>query len=292
MPTTKHLPTSIRIFLASGTPDGIRIVEKSNWTGKAVVAGRSQMKDALQRPELTGPGVYILTGPGEGIARRIYIGESDTLATRLKQHGAKEFWTQFIAFTSTNEGLNKASVRYLETQLVNLAREANRWEIENDVVMEQPVLSEPDRADAEWFLAEMLQIYPILGVDAFSSGKKEATHDESVSSSDSAERLTLSMRGVRAYGRESGDEFIVLEGSGAHKGVVPSATAYLRDLRAELIERGVLEKSGDRYRFTQDYPFSSPSQAAGVIVGGSTNGRTAWKDERGRTLRELQDGEG
>lgn len=110
MTTTSPRPTSIRIFLATGTPDGIRLVEKSNWTGKAVVAGRSQLKDALKRPELSGPGVYILTGPGSGIARRIYIGESDALSTRLNQHHSREFWTQFVAFSSTNEGLNKASV--------------------------------------------------------------------------------------------------------------------------------------------------------------------------------------
>ncbi len=35
MSTTSPRPTSIRLFLADGTPDGIRIVEKSNWTGVA-----------------------------------------------------------------------------------------------------------------------------------------------------------------------------------------------------------------------------------------------------------------
>lgn len=39
--------------------------------------------------------------------------------------------------------------------------------------------------------------------------------------------------------------------------------------------------------FTQDYP--SPSTAAGVVVGGSANGRTAWKNEHGVTLKKLQD---
>lgn len=35
-------PTSIRIFLADGTPEGVRVISKSNWTGQAVVASRSR----------------------------------------------------------------------------------------------------------------------------------------------------------------------------------------------------------------------------------------------------------
>lgn len=286
MTTTNPRPTSIKIFLATGTPDGIRIVEKSNWTGKAVVAGRSQLKDALKRPELAGPGVYILTGPGSGIARRIYIGESDTLSTRLNQHQSREFWTQFIAFASTNEGLNKASIRYLETRLVTLAREANQWEVENGPVSEEPVLSEPDRHDAEWFLGEMLQIYPLLGVDAFeSAGREQSTPAES-------DLLFLKERGANARGREVADEFVVLEGSFARPNETGSAAPYIRDLRRELLERNVLRPEGKLLIFTQDYRFSSPSQAASVLVGGSSNGRKAWKDGEGVTLKANQEGRG
>ena len=49
-------PTSIKLFLADGSPDGIRIVEKSNWTGRAVVASRAQLSEVLQRDELARPG--------------------------------------------------------------------------------------------------------------------------------------------------------------------------------------------------------------------------------------------
>ncbi len=63
---------------------------------------------------------------------------------------------------------------------------------------------------------------------------------------------------------------------------------YMRDLRKQLLEREVLVAEGDQLVFTQDFRFASPSTAAGVVVGGSANGRLAWKDERGRTLKELQ----
>ena len=120
-------PTSIRIFLADGVPEGLRIVEKSNWTGRAVVAGRGQISHALGRDELGQPGVYVLTGPAEEGAPRLYVGEADVLRERLRQHVAgKDFWTRFVAFTSTNEGLNKAHVRYLESRLIELAKAANQ----------------------------------------------------------------------------------------------------------------------------------------------------------------------
>jgi len=47
--------TSIRICLADGVPEGLRSVEKSNWTGRAVVASRSQLDRALSRDELGQP---------------------------------------------------------------------------------------------------------------------------------------------------------------------------------------------------------------------------------------------
>lgn len=58
--------------------------------------------------------------------------------------------------------------------------------------------------------------------------------------------------------------------------------------RAALIENGVLQATTDRYRFTQDHTFESPSTAAGVVLGRSSNGREAWKDPAGRSLKEIQ----
>jgi hypothetical protein len=32
-------PFSIKVFLPNGQPDGLRIVDKSNWTGRGIVLG-------------------------------------------------------------------------------------------------------------------------------------------------------------------------------------------------------------------------------------------------------------
>lgn len=277
-------PTSIRIFLADGSPDGIRIVEKSNWTGRAVVASRTQLPDALARDELTRPGVYVLAGTGDDGESRLYIGEADVLGDRLRSHASrKDFWTWCVAFTSADENLNKAHVRYLECRLLTLARTANQWTVENAAAPNEPPLSEADRADADWFLSEMLVIYPILGIDAFEAAASEAAPPGG------ADDLVLEQRGGHGRGRETKDGFVVLADSRARASEVASAKPWLTDLRRKLIERGVLVAEDGSLRFSQDYRFTSPSSAAAVLVGGSANGRKAWRTNDGRTLREVQE---
>ena len=289
MSTPVPRPTSIRIFLADGVPEGLRIVEKSNWTGRAVVASRAQLSRALRRDELSQPGIYILTGESEDGAQRIYIGEADVLRDRLKQHDVgKDFWTRLVAFTSTNEGLNKAHVRYLESRLVGLAKDANQWELENGTQPAPPPLSEADKADAEWFLAEMLLIFPLLGVDAFETAAAQARSMGPGKGGDSPE-LYLRGRGADATGREVADGFIVLKGSRARAREVDSIHNYMRSTRKQLKERGVLVADGEHLVFSQDFRFTSPRTAAGVVVGGNANGRLEWKDETGRTLKSLQE---
>jgi hypothetical protein len=43
---------SVRIFIPSGEPEALRIVEKSNWTGQGLAFPRSLYAEARQRPEL------------------------------------------------------------------------------------------------------------------------------------------------------------------------------------------------------------------------------------------------
>lgn len=276
-------PTSISIFLADGMPDGIRVIEKSNWTGKAVVASRAQLPQALGRKEFDRPGVYVLTGPGDTGARRLYIGEADVLKDRLKQHAAqKDFWTQFIAFTSTDENLNKAHVRYLESRLIRLAKKANQWQIENGNEPSEPSLAEREQAHAELFLAEMLVIYPILGVDAFEDAAVEKAEADTAT-------LFLKERGAEGRGLETKDGFIVFAGSKGRTTENNSIHAYMSEIRKDLLARGVMVLQDGQFVFTQDYRFSSPTLGAAVLIGGNSNGRVAWKTADGRTLKSVQE---
>lgn len=201
--SVKPLGASIRIYLADGGADGVWVVEKSNWTGKALMAPRTRYKDLRSRPDLDGPGVYLLAGPTESglTALRIYIGETDDLPRRLDGHNRnKDFWNRVVVFTSKDDNLNKAHIRYLEARLISLASLANRAELENGTVGSFPSLSEPDTAEAEAFLAEMLLIYPVLGLQLFQKAEEQAS---------SSVRLYLAGKDTRAEGAETADGFVV-----------------------------------------------------------------------------------
>lgn len=275
---------SVRIFIPFGEPEGLRIVEKSNWTGQGFVFPRAQYAEIRQRSELNRTGVYVLWGPGEsGQLPRVYVGEGDLVRPRLDLHiKQKDFWTHAVAFTSKDQNLNKAHVQYLEARLVELAREAKRAELDNANVPQVPALSEADVADAEGFLRDLLLCLPVVGLSLFEKSKAGAAKSRD---------LYLKAKGIEARGVDGREGFVVRAGSQAVKDEVASCHAYLVDLRRSLLEQNVLEPAGEGYRLTQDYTFNSPSTAAGVLLGRSANGRIEWKDAKGRTLREIQEAE-
>lgn len=275
---------SVRIFIPSGEPEGLRIVEKSNWTGQGIVFPRAQFAEVRRRPELNRTGVYVLWGPGESSQLpRVYVGEGDLVRPRLDEHAKqKDFWTHAVVFTSKDQNLNKAHVQYVEARLVELAREAKRAELDNSNIPQIPALSEADAADAEGFLGDLLLCLPIVGVSLFEKAKAGAAKTRN---------LFLKAKGIEARGVDGSEGFVVRAGSQAVKDETPPCHAYAVDLRRSLVQQGVLEPDGAGYRLTQDYSFNSPSTAADVLLGRSSNGRTEWKDAKGRTLKEIQEAE-
>jgi hypothetical protein len=60
-------------------------------------------------------------------------------------------------------------------------------------------------------------------------------------------------------------------------------------LRDKLVADNTLVRDGDHWRFSKDTEFSSPSAAAAVIHGGGANGLTAWKNQDGKTLKQVEE---
>jgi hypothetical protein len=145
---------TIRLFLVDGTTNGLTTAELSNWTGIGVKVPRIKIKEYSNRPEFQKPGVYILIGKGENNEDIIYIGEAELIGDRLAHHIAdKDFWNDVIFFGSKDKYLNKASVKYLENRLHDLALRANRYAIYNQNIPTRSELSEAEQADLEEFLS-------------------------------------------------------------------------------------------------------------------------------------------
>jgi hypothetical protein len=277
---------SVRVFLPDGDPDGLKVVEKSNWSGRGLVIPRPIFGTAKGRDDLSRTGVYLLVGSTDASPLpKVYIGEGDPVRPRLEQHAKqKDFWTHAVVFTSKDANLNKAHVQRLEARLVGLARASKRSVLDNGNVPAPPSLSEADIAEVEGYLDDLLLCLPILGYGFFEPPPARTRK---------AVELRLAAKGIEAEGYESPAGFVVRVGSRAvgDDKVVPSIHAYLRDLRVELMRQGVLRQAGNGFEVTQDYTFASPSTAAGVLLGRSANGRIEWATKDGRTLKSIQDAE-
>jgi hypothetical protein len=206
-------PFTIRIFVPDGDPEGVRIIDRMNWTGLGIVFPREKWPATKQRAEFSQPGVYVLTGyrGADDQLPTVYIGEGDVLRSRIDAHFQnKDFWDRGIVFTASNNSLNKAHVRWLESALVSRAVQAQRCILDNGTEPQQVGLSEAERADTEGFLREVLQILPLVGLRAFEIPKPVATPQTSVAAPVVAALGTATLDTVIVPAQQDGFEKVFL----------------------------------------------------------------------------------
>ncbi|ANG63553.1 hypothetical protein A8C75_14440 [Marinobacterium aestuarii] len=276
---------TIKLFLIYGDSKRLRTAELSNWSGKAVGAPRTELDELLAREELLQSGVYILTGynPASG-APLAYIGEAEVLKDRLKAHKSKEFWVQATVFISKDENLTKSHIRYLEGRLIEEAKSAARYDLDNGQASGSR-LPESDREDMEIFLSKIQQLLPVLGSELLTP-----VVNRTAEPSENHEQLVCAIKGIEAHGEQTSSGFVIFKGSRAVLADRPSAAIqhpFVVTLRQKLVAEGVLVEDGSSYLFTKDTEFTSPSSAAAVVHGGGANGLIAWKNAQGQTLKGL-----
>ena len=290
---------TIRIYLADGTPTGIRHAEVVNWTGQAIICPRGRVGELAQWLESQRPGVYVLFGEDEsGSKEKAYIGEAENVLTRLQSHlKNKDFWDRVVFFTSKDENLTKAHVKYLEARMVELTLQAGRVVLENGTAPQLPSLPRADRDAMEEFLDPARILLAALGslilhpLPKKPQGGGPAAGGKSGPLSDVRLHLNVSKTGVVAEGVSTDEGFVVYSGSIGPLRVLDSLSKGWRDLREELISQKSIVPDMDKkiITFVQDVLFKSPSAAAAVVCGGVRNGRDAWRDEQGTPLKQLEE---
>ncbi len=130
----------------------------------------------------------------------------------------------------------------------------------------------------------MQQILPVLGIEAFVSAVSKEQRDTQ------RELLTCKIKDISASGYLTPNGLVVLSDSQAVLHERDSAKNYpgVLSQRNRLIEEKELIEKDRKLVFTKDVEFSSPSAAAAVIHGGSANGLMAWKNNHGKTLKDLE----
>ncbi len=272
---------TIELFLVNGDADSIVTAELSNWNGKAIKIPRIEVADC-NREDISQPGVYFLFCREEGDKDSVYIGESEDVKQRLVQHlrdyscGTEAYyWTTAVIFTGRD--LNKASIRYLEYRLVEIAKQANRYSVLTKNTYKNTVMKESQVANMEEFIADVKILINALGFKVLEALVKKHNGDEHY--------YYIKTKDAQAKGLPTSEGFVVLKGAKLYsKEPAKSMTKNQKAFRDELLNSDKV----DDFVTQEDILCSSSSAAATLVCGYSTSGPRTWKDKNGRTLKELE----
>lgn len=269
---------SLELFFIDGDPLGMLTAEVFNWTGHVLLAPRTRIREALSRREAAYTGVYILLGEVDE-KPRIYIGEAEDISQRIRSHDIqKDWWDKVILIVSSANNLHKAHVKYLESRLVEEAKAIGNADLDNGNTPPRSGLSEASIANMEAFLENILLVLPALRIDVFVQRKRRTSQITPVLPGAAPEfELVSRKHGLSASAKLSEGEFIVLKGSQARIGWEGVEAHSYHALRKQLISSGTLVPGESHCIFAENYAFASPSAAAAVVLGRSSNGTVEWK---------------
>lgn len=170
----QYTPYTINLFVPDGDPNSFKKINKMNWTGVGLEISRDSWSTHKKRPELQQSGIYILSGQDENSDLPIiYIGQGDTIKNRIDSHYKdKLFWDRVVVFVSSNDGLNRAHITWLEWALIKKAAEVGRCTLDNGNTPNEPALAEHEKADTIEFFKEILSILPLIDLKVFEAAKK------------------------------------------------------------------------------------------------------------------------
>ena len=278
---------TIQMYIFDGDPNGRIMCELSNWNGRVYKVSRSQIQEFSERKDAENTGVYFLIGKDENNNDTVYIGEAEKMSTRLKQHlKDSEYWNDCIVVISKDDLLNKAHVKYLENKFYNLAQKSGRVTVINSNIPTCSSISEYDEAMLTEFINNARLLVNVLGYKIFDSIQESVVRQNKNQPSANDIYFIKAARGAEAKGSIVSDGFVVFEGSKIASSETPSMSESLKKLRGNLIKNKIID---DKFCFTKDFVFSSPSLAASIVMGRNANGRTEWKTVNGKNIKDFED---
>lgn len=292
---------SIRIFLVDGSVTGLKFGEVVNHTIQAISCPRNRFAELSDYSEAKRPGVYFLFGLDEETGDpKVYIGEAENVLDRLQNHILlKDFWSEVILFISKDENLTKSHVKYLESRIIQISFEINRYKVENYNQPQLSSLPRPDRDAMEEFLVYIKLLLGVLGhklLEELISPPNKTSSEQLVGNQTTQNiavnvndlELSLNVGTVKAKAYMTDEGIVVLKGSAAVKDLQSSLTGGYVTIRERLVSKGIIQMDDNKYIFQENYLFPSPSQAASIIVGYSINGREHWRNNQGVSLKEIE----
>lgn len=290
---------SINLFLMDGEAGGRIKCTLANWTGVAYKIPRTELDKCKERDDLKQSGVYFLFGTSDKTEKGIvYIGQAgarkngEGILNRLQEHKRnpeKDYWTEAVVFTTSNNSFGPTEISYLENRFCNLAIEANRYEVKNSNDPTLGNITEEKESEMEEFIDYAKVIMGTLGHKLFEPISKPVVkkQEEVLGKADDMVRLRLertikNVGKVEASGVQTAEGFVVLQGSYISLVDDDTIPAVIKERR----KKASVDQNGE---LQEDMLFTSPSYAAMFVIGKSANGLISWKTESGQTLKSIED---
>lgn len=291
---------NINLFLMDGDANGRIKCTLANWTGVAYKIPRTELDRCKEREDFKWSGVYFLFGTSDETGKSIaYIGQAgvrkngEGILNRLYEHKRnpeKDYWTEAVVFTTSNNSFGPTEISYLENRFCNLAIEANRYVVKNGNDPSPGHITEEKESELEEFVDYAKLIMGTLGHKVFVPlilSVPDNT-ERTVGGEEPELYLTRTVKQinftVKAFGKQTSDGFVVLKGSLISPKDDNTISAKILELRKN-------RKVDKNNCLLEDVPCNSPSGAAQFAIGKSSNGWIEWKTADGRTLHDLENSE-
>ena len=169
-----------------------RIIMCENQVTELFVIDRADKKFVSDYSnDLNKPALYILVNRDK---RQLYVGETDDSIKRLRNHEAKDFWTEAIVFHSTTDTLSTTEVKWLEAKTYEALKELGYYDLsENKQVPQQPPLKRNQIYTLEPIFEEAKNYICAAGFDIFLKKKVE---DEAPQPQESTKTETVEQNSV------------------------------------------------------------------------------------------------
>lgn len=294
---------SINLFLMDGEAIGRIKCTLANWTGVAYKIPRTELEKCKGRDDLSQSGVYFLFGTSDQTGENVvYIGQAGTrkngegILYRLQEHKRnpdKDYWTEAVVFTTSNNSFGPTEISYLENRFTNMAFLANRYAVKNGNDPTPGNITEEKESELEEFIDYSKIVMGALGHRVFeplAEGKPPIAINDNVAGHGDGLLLYMkrksrkSRQTIEAECKQTSEGFVVLEGSHIELNDSDSIPPGIKESRkkAKINEKGILQ---------EDVLFKSPSYAAAFVIGGHANGLTEWKTKDGISLKEIENGD-
>ena len=286
------------MFLMDGEVTGKIKCTLSNWTGVIYKIPRIQLGDLKSRDEMKQSGIYFLFGRDEDKQKDVtYIGQATTrkngegVLLRIQEHTRDihaDYFNDVIILTTQNNSFGPTEISYLENKFTQLAKEAGRYIVKNGNDPNPGNVTEEKESELDEIVENTLMIIGTLGYRVFVPMIKKVSQDLTDNHSTYLylkRKTKKSNKVIEATCERTTEGFVVLDGSQVEIKDSPYLPASLKEMRQNLIASRVIQDGV----LKEKQLFSSPSYAAAFLLGMQTNGRTDWKDQDGRTLKELEE---